>query len=143
MGAKMHGLDWDDVRHFLELVRCGSVTQAATRLGVNYTTVSRRISALESRLGKQLFERSNNGWVITPVGERIVAAAESMAEEANTIERQVLADSQELTGLLRVTSAGPCAEQLMMPAIANPSLSVAGPVFRKTSRFSSFVKQRL
>ena len=62
----MHSLDWDNVRHFLEVVRSGSVTQAALRLGVNQTTVSRRITALESRLGKKLFERSGHGWVITP-----------------------------------------------------------------------------
>jgi len=113
----MHTLDWDDIRHFLEVTRSGSATQAAVRLGVNHTTVYRRISALEDRLGKNLFERSNNGWVITPVGERIVAYAESMAEEANNIERQVLADSHELSGLLRVTAADHCVERLVMPAI--------------------------
>ena len=113
----MHTLNWDDIRHFLEVVRSGSVIQAAVRLGVNHTTVYRRISALEDRLGKSLFERSNNGWVITPVGERIVAFAESMAEDANNIERQILADSHELSGLLRVTAADHCADRLVMPAI--------------------------
>lgn len=113
----MHTLDWDDIRHFLEVVRCGSATQAAIRLGINHTTIYRRISALEDRLGKCLFERSNNGWVITPVGERIVAFAESMAEDANNIERHILADSHELSGLLRVTAADHCADTLVMPAI--------------------------
>ncbi len=113
----MHNLDWDDIRHFLEVVRSGSATQAAIRLGINHTTVYRRISALEEQLGKNLFERSNNGWVLTPVGERIVAFAESMAEDANNIERQILADSHELSGLLRVTAADHCVDQLMMPAI--------------------------
>lgn len=113
----MHTLGWDDVRHFLEVVRSGSATQAAVRLGVNHTTVYRRISALENQLGKDLFERSNNGWVITPVGERIVAFAESMAEDANNIERQILADSHELSGLLRVTAADHCADRLVLPAV--------------------------
>lgn len=113
----MHTLDWDDIRYFLEVVRSGSATQAAIRLGINHTTVYRRISTLEDRLGKSLFERSNNGWVITPVGERIVAYAESMAEDAHNIERQILADSHELSGLLRVTAADHCAERLVMPAI--------------------------
>jgi len=113
----MHTLDWDDIRHFLEVVRCGSATQAAIRLGINHTTVYRRISALEGRLGKSLFERSSNGWVITPVGERIVAFAESMAEDANNIERQIIADTHELRGLLRVTVADHCADKLVMPAI--------------------------
>ncbi|VAW80502.1 Transcriptional regulator, LysR family [hydrothermal vent metagenome] len=113
----MHTLDWDDIRHFLEVVRCGSAIQAAIRLGINHTTVYRRISALEDRLGKNLFERAKNGWVITPVGERIVAFAESMAEDANNIERQILADSHELRGLLRVTAADHCVDRLVMPAI--------------------------
>lgn len=113
----MHRLDWDGIRYFLEIVRSGSVSQASTRLGVNHTTVSRRITALENQLGKGLFERSGNGWVITPVGEHIVTFAESMAEEANNIERQVLADSHELSGLLRVTAADHCVERLAMPAI--------------------------
>ena len=113
----MHKLDWDDIRHFLEVVRSGTATQAATKLGINHTTVYRRISALEDRLGKRLFERSNNGWVITPVGESIVAFAESMAEDANNIERQILADNHDLSGLLRVTAADHCIDQLMMPAI--------------------------
>lgn len=112
----MHRLDWDDIRHFLEVVRSGSATGAASRLGVNHTTVYRRISALEERLEKKLFERATNGWVITPVGERIVAYAESMAEEANNIERQVLADSHELRGPLRVT-APDHAESLLLPVV--------------------------
>ncbi len=65
----MHKIDWDDVRYFLEVVSCGSLTQAAIRLGVNHTTVSRRISALEDRLGKSLFERSGKGWVIIPAAD--------------------------------------------------------------------------
>lgn len=113
----MHGVDWNDIRYFLEVVRSGSVTQAAIRLGVNHTTVSRRITALEDRLGKNLFERSGNGWIITPVAEQVVTFAESMGEEANNIERQILADSHELSGLLRVTAADHCIERLIMPTV--------------------------
>lgn len=114
----MHKLDWDDVRHFLEVVRSGSATQAAVQLGINHTTVYRRISALENKLGKNLFERLNHGWVLTPVGESIVTFAESMDEYANNIERKILADSHELSGLLRVTAPDHCFDHLVMPAIA-------------------------
>ena len=112
----MQNLDWDDVRYFLEVTRAESMSQAANRLGVNHTTVSRRIAALVQQLGKKLFDR-DNGWAVSPVGERLVEFAESMAEEAHNIERQVLADSHELSGLLRVTSADPCVELMMMPTI--------------------------
>lgn len=113
----MHDLDWDNVRHFLEVVRSGSVTRAAQNLGVNQTTVSRRIASLEGHLGKKLFDRSGNGCLITPVGERLVASAEQMAEEAHAIERQILVDSQELSGRLRITVADVCSQHLAIPAI--------------------------
>jgi DNA-binding transcriptional LysR family regulator len=117
IGTITHRLNWDDIRHFLKVVRSGSAAQGTIRLDVNHTAIYRRISALEDRLGKRLFERSNVGWVITPVGERIVAYAESTAKDAYSIERQVLADSQELRGLLRVTAADHRADRRVMPAI--------------------------
>ena len=113
----MQPIDWDNVRHFLEVVRSGSVSQAAKRLNVNQTTVSRRISALEEILGKPLFERSANSWSITPVGERLIKSAEHMAEEIHTIERYVMAESQELSGKLRLTVGDICTQQLVMPAV--------------------------
>ena len=113
----MQGLDWNDIRYFLEVVHADSLTQAAQRLGVNQTTVSRRITALEDRLGKNLFERLGNGWLITPVGERLVTSAENMAEEAHAIERQVMAESHELSGKLRVTVADVFTQYLVMPAL--------------------------
>lgn len=113
----MHGLDWDDVRYFLEVVRNGSLARAAQRLNVNQTTVSRRISALEKRLEKALFDRSGGHWIMTPMGERLVAAAQRMAEQADSIERQVMADSQELSGTLRVTVADVCIQTLVLPAL--------------------------
>ena len=113
----MQPLDWDNIRHFLEVVRAGSVRQASLQLGVNQTTVSRRISLLEDQLGNRLFDRSVNGWMITPIGERLIDSAEQMAEEAHTIERYVMAESQELRGKLRLTVGDICTQQLVMPAV--------------------------
>jgi len=113
----MHNIDWEHLKYFLEVVRAGSVSQAAQRLQVNQTTVSRRISSLEKSLGKHLFERSVNGWLITALGERLIASTEQMAEEAYAIERYAIAESQELSGKLRVTIGDICTQQLMMPAV--------------------------
>ncbi len=113
----MQNLDWDNLRYFLQVVRAGSVSRAAERFGVNQTTVSRRIATLERQLGKSLFVREGKRWLLTGVGERLIHSAEQMAEEADSIERQVVADSQELSGLLRVTVADVCTQQLAMPAI--------------------------
>lgn len=113
----MQAIDWDNVRHFLEVVRSGSVSKASENLGVNQTTVSRRVTALESQLGKKLFERSINGWMITPVGEQLISSADHMSEEVHNIERYVMADSQELRGRLRLTVGDICTQQLAMPTI--------------------------
>lgn len=113
----MHGFNWDSIRHFLEVVRTGSVSGAAKHLEVNQTTVSRRITAMERQLGQALFDRSGHSWVITPVGERLVQSAQRMADEVNTIERYVMAESQALSGQLRVTVADVCTQHLVMPAL--------------------------
>ncbi len=114
----MQMFDWDDVRHFLEVVRSGSTTKAADRLGVNQSTVSRRISALESQLGTGLFDRSaGSGWVITPAGERMVEAAEQMSAQADSIQRQILSDTTDVRGLIRFTIGDCCMQELVMPSI--------------------------
>jgi len=113
----MQNMNWTDVQYFLEVIHAGTLSRAARKLGVNQTTVSRRITALEEYLGKQLFERSGHSWVITPVGEKLVRSAELMQEEANAIERHVMADSHELSGPLRVTVADVCTQQLVMPTL--------------------------
>lgn len=100
-----------------KLYGAGSVTAAAHVMGVNQTTVSRRISALEDYLGKDLFIRSGKRWLLTTIGEQLVETAERMAEEANAIQCHVLADSQELSGLLRITVADVCTQHLAMPAV--------------------------
>jgi len=113
----MQPIDWDNMRYFLQVVRSGSVKQAATQLRVNQTTVSRRISTLEQNLDSPLFERNANAWMITPMGEHLIKFAEQMAEEIHSIERHVLAESQELRGRLRFTLGDICTQQLAMPVI--------------------------
>ncbi len=72
-------LSWDDIRVALTLSEAGSLTQAARSLGVDPTTVSRRISALEETLGVPLFVRLSTGWRPTEPGERVLAAAQDAA----------------------------------------------------------------
>ncbi len=53
--------DWDNLRYFLELARAGTLAAAARRLAVEHTTVSRRIQALEKRMGAALFRARGYG----------------------------------------------------------------------------------
>lgn len=113
----MHDFNWDDVRHFLEVVERGSVLRAAEALGVNQTTVSRRVSALEKKLGANLFDRGGKSWVVTPAGESIREAAEGMAEQAQAVQRHAHANSEELSGKIRVTAPDACTQKILMPGI--------------------------
>ncbi|MGJ0427718.1 LysR family transcriptional regulator [Methylobacter sp.] len=113
----MHDLNWDDLRYFIEVVRSGNVTEAGSRLGVNQSTVSRRIAQLESQLGRALFDRTAKGWVITPAGEKIVMLAEEMAHKANAIHRKIESDSEDVSGLIKVTVSDVCSKRFVMPVI--------------------------
>lgn len=85
-------VNWDDMRFFLEVARARTASGAARRLGVDYTTVSRRIRALEQSLGALLFEKSRaSGFVMTVEGQRLISHAE-------TLESTLLAACGEVSG---------------------------------------------
>lgn len=115
--ANMQSIDWQDLRYLMEIVRGGTLTAAAKKLGVNQTTVSRRISSLESALNAPLFDRSNNGWFITPVGESVMHSVEAIADEVANIGRLVQIDRQELSGRLKITAPDICVQGLLMPGL--------------------------
>jgi len=95
---------WDDARFFLAVHRTGSLTLAARALGVNQSTVSRRLAALEEALGTRLFVRSQEGYFASPTGERLIARAERMEEEATAIAREASGQAQSLSGTVRITA---------------------------------------
>jgi len=97
-------LDWNDLRYVLETVRRGSITAAAHALGVNHTTVARRISAAETALGTRLFDRLPSGYVPTEAGNDAMRIAVEMERASADLERQVGARDTELSGPLRVTA---------------------------------------
>jgi DNA-binding transcriptional LysR family regulator len=108
-------LDWNDLRWFLAIARQGSLAGAARALGVNHSTVFRRLNALEAGLGVRLFERSPSGYVPTAEGEAMLAGAERVKEEMLGIERRLLGGDVRLSGTLRVTTTDTLAQGLLMP----------------------------
>lgn len=68
----------DNLRFLLELSRTGRISDTSKRLGVDQTTVSRRISRLEKDMGARLFDRGVSGWQLTEAGRRLVPYAESI-----------------------------------------------------------------
>jgi molybdate transport repressor ModE-like protein len=96
-------IDWDDVRYFLAVARGGSVRAAAERLGVNHSTVLRRIAQLEERLGANMFEKLPSGYRLTAGGEEVLEFAEQMEASSNRLETRVFGRDQSVSGFLRVT----------------------------------------
>ena len=112
-------IDWDDVRHFLAVARAGSVRAAAERLGVNHSTVLRRIAQLEERLGAHMFEKLPSGYRLTAAGEEVLELAVQMEASSHELETRVFGRDQSVRGLLRVTLAPPLATHLLMPDFAD------------------------
>ncbi|PTL82818.1 LysR family transcriptional regulator [Vitiosangium sp. GDMCC 1.1324] len=95
---------WDDARFFLEIHRAGSLSAAGRKLRVNQSTVSRRLAALESALGARLFDRTPDGYLLTPAGEALLPRAERMEDEAIAAARDVAGGESRLVGTVRLTA---------------------------------------
>ena len=97
-------MNWDDLRILLAVSRAETMTRAARRLGVNQTTVSRRIQALEEALGVELVVRSRDGIALTEAGRQAAHAVEGMELVAHDVERSLIGGDAQLAGVLRVTT---------------------------------------
>ncbi|MBN8411659.1 MULTISPECIES: LysR family transcriptional regulator [Halomonas] len=95
-------LDWQDLQVFLEVARHPRLADAARRLGVDHSTLSRRTRRFEQRLNTQLFERSTHGYRLTPAGERLKVHAELMARHADDATDGLVDHNLRLEGQIRL-----------------------------------------
>lgn len=96
-------LNWNDLKFFLEVARCGRASSAAKRLGVDYTTVSRRIASLESALGTLLFEKSRNtGFKLTSEGEALRQSIKGIETIMQNAYEEVTGTDTALSGKVRI-----------------------------------------
>src|SRR5262245_31674543 len=79
-------MEWDDLRFVLAVARTGSASRAARELGVDQTTVLRKLDLLETTVGTSLFERRKTGQTPTPAGKLVAEAAERMEKEVRALE---------------------------------------------------------
>ena len=123
-------LEWSELQLMLALARGAGLAGAAERLGVDPSTVHRRIGALEQRFGHALFERHRRGgWLATAMGERLLASATRMEEEVASAERALASADAGLEGSVRLTTTDTLAQVLLMPMLAalreqHPNLSI-------------------
>jgi len=121
--------DWDRLRVMLALRRGATLSATARALGVDHTTVARRLEGVERDLGTPLFERGPDGFTATPVGEQILAAAERVEDEVTSLLRRLDGGAGGLSGLVRLTTTPFLASMLFAPSLgrflrAHPQLQV-------------------
>src|SRR6516162_5882605 len=96
-------MDLNAIRMFVAVVQVGSLSAAATRLGIPLPTLSRRIRDLERQLKVQLLERSARGAKLTDAGTRLYEQAGRGIETLLDAELAVVSDQAQLKGRLRLS----------------------------------------
>ena len=96
-------MDLNGARIFIAVVQAGSLSAAATRLGIPLPTISRRIRDLERQLKVQLLERSARGTTVTDAGARLYEHAGRAIEALLEAEQAVKSDQALLKGRLRLS----------------------------------------
>jgi DNA-binding transcriptional LysR family regulator len=107
--------NWDDLRYFLAVARHKTLAGAARELGVTHSTVFRRITLLEDRLGSRLFDRLTTGYRLTAIGADTLVIAEEVEQGVNLLVRKVSGADLRLSGALRITTTDTLAFGLLTP----------------------------
>jgi DNA-binding transcriptional LysR family regulator len=108
---------WDDVRIFLAVHRQRTLAGAANKLGVDTSTVSRRLAALEDALGERVFDRTREGLAPTRAAERVLGAAEAMEAAHARLSRDASNREHLAEGVVRVSTAPGLSSVFIAPAL--------------------------
>jgi DNA-binding transcriptional LysR family regulator len=108
---------WDDLRLFLAVARAGSLGVAARRLGLDTSTVSRRLAGLEEELGARLFERTRQGLVATRLAELGLPALEVMEAAQGRFARDISGAERAVEGVVRLSAAPGLAQDFVAPIL--------------------------
>lgn len=111
-------MDWDHLRFFLELARTRKLSAAARRLGVQHTTVARRLRALEQDVGAPVFTRSGGEYQLSEAGRRLLPHAEAMESACRAIEGAAPDRAGGLAGVVRIGATEGFGAMVLAPALA-------------------------
>jgi len=117
MIGKNADIHWDDLRVVLAVYRSESLSGAARLLGVNQTTVSRRIQGLEAALGGRLFDRADGRHTPTALGAEVVERAERIETEMIALAADATGAKTALSGAVRVTAVGSIIDRVLAPGV--------------------------
>ena len=121
--------DWNDLRYFLAVAECGSLNQACKQLGVNHSTVFRRLQNFEQQLGTRLFDRIDRRYQLTPAGEQLWQSGMNIAHGIDDLSRLLDGRDLQLTGTVRITAPESLALEWLPPILRDfqttyPGISV-------------------
>lgn len=108
-------LSWDDFRLIKAIADAGGLTGAAAALGVNHSTVFRRLGQIEEGVGLQLFERRKTGYVATPAGEEMAALAARIDDDVSGFARRIAGREIAPSGEVRITTTDTLFLHLLIP----------------------------
>ena len=114
----LRNLAWDDFRLVKAIADAKGLTGAAERLGVNHSTMFRRLGQIEDALGVALFERHRTGYALTTAGEEMVALAERMDDDVTAFTRKLAGRELSPAGELRVATSDSLLAHLLTPLFA-------------------------
>lgn len=99
--------DWNDLKYLLAVARYQSTTAAGRALGVNQSTVQRRLCELERCIGQALVQRQTTGYRLTAFGEQLLPLARQVEQDVAAISQQVETFQREVSGVVRMTCPEP------------------------------------
>lgn len=111
--------DVSDLAFFVRLMQCGSLAATAQELGVTPPAVSRRLAALERRLGVRLANRTTRSLAATPEGERYLEQARRILDDIGELERELAGSRSEPQGLLRVNASFGFGRRRIAPLVSD------------------------
>src|SRR5215204_2850995 len=111
-------LAWDAFRLVKAIAEARTLPGAAGLIGVNHSTVFRRLGQIEDALGGRLFERHRTGYALTPAGEEMVSLAQQMDEHNTAFTRKIAGQEVSPSGELRITTNDSLLVHLLMPLLA-------------------------
>jgi DNA-binding transcriptional LysR family regulator len=110
-------LAWDDFRLVKAVAEARGMPGAAAELGINHSTVFRRLGQIEEALGTTLFERHRTGYGLTPAGEEMVALAQRLDTDITSFTRKIAGQEIAPEGELRVTTNDSLLIHLLTPLL--------------------------
>lgn len=123
--------DWNDLKYLHAVARHRSTIAAARALGVNQSTVQRRLAALEGAVGHPLVTRQPEGYRLTEVGQALLPQVEQVAQAVEALERGIASAGRDLVGVVRLTCPEPLVQRIQQSGLLDrfqarhPRLSVA------------------